>query len=74
MQQWTRIKEDEASGGLGLLLAVDAELFRLDSLVRWLDVPLAAAGVGALVAAREPAGLSRQPLEGPGWKDLAGRT
>ena len=38
MQQWTRIKEDEADGGLGLVLAVDAELFRLDSLVRWLDV------------------------------------
>ena len=38
MQQWTRIKEDEADGGLGLALAVDAELFRLDSLVRWLDV------------------------------------
>jgi DNA-binding PadR family transcriptional regulator len=38
MQQWTRIKEDEADGSLGLLLAVDAELFRLDSVVRWLDV------------------------------------
>ena len=38
MQQWTRIKDDEADGGLGLALAVDAELFRLDSVVRWLDV------------------------------------
>jgi DNA-binding PadR family transcriptional regulator len=38
MQQWTRIKEDEADGSLGLALAVDAELFRLDSVVRWLDV------------------------------------
>jgi DNA-binding PadR family transcriptional regulator len=38
MQQWTRIKEDEAEGDLGLALAVDAELFRLDSVVRWLDV------------------------------------
>jgi DNA-binding PadR family transcriptional regulator len=38
MQQWTRIKEDEADGSLGLVLAVDAELFRLDSVVRWLDV------------------------------------
>jgi DNA-binding PadR family transcriptional regulator len=38
MQQWTRIKEDEADGGLSLLLAVDAELFRLDAVVRWLDV------------------------------------
>jgi DNA-binding PadR family transcriptional regulator len=37
MQQWTRIKEDDARGDLSMLLAVDAELFRLDSVVRWLD-------------------------------------
>jgi len=37
MQQWTRLKEDEASSDLGFALAVDAELFRLDSVVRWLD-------------------------------------
>ncbi len=37
MQQWTRIKEDEAEADLGLALIVDAELFRLDSVVRWLD-------------------------------------
>ncbi len=37
MQQWTRLKEEEAEGDLGLALAVDAELFRLDSVVRWLD-------------------------------------
>ena len=37
MQQWTRLKEDEADGDLALALAVDAELFRLDSVVRWLD-------------------------------------
>ena len=37
MQQWTRIKEDDAAGDLNMLLAVDAELFRLDSVVRWLD-------------------------------------
>ncbi len=37
MQQWTRIKEGGAEGDLGLALAVDAELFRLDSVVRWLD-------------------------------------
>ena len=37
MQQWTRIKEDDADGDLGLALAVDAELFRLDSVIRWLD-------------------------------------
>jgi DNA-binding PadR family transcriptional regulator len=37
MQQWTRIKEDAAEHDLGLALAVDAELFRLDSVARWLD-------------------------------------
>jgi len=38
MQQWTRLKEDEAHFDLALALAVDAELFRLDAVVRWLDV------------------------------------
>jgi len=37
MQQWTRLKDDEAGADLNLALAVDAELFRLDSVVRWLD-------------------------------------
>jgi len=37
MQQWTRIKEGGGAGDLSLALAVDAELFRLDSVVRWLD-------------------------------------
>jgi DNA-binding PadR family transcriptional regulator len=37
MQQWTRIKEDAAGNDLNLTLAVDAELFRLDAVVRWLD-------------------------------------
>ena len=38
MQEWTRLKEDEAEFDLNLALAVDAELFRLDSVVRWLDM------------------------------------
>nr|BFE60042.1 helix-turn-helix transcriptional regulator [Dactylosporangium thailandense] len=37
MQQWTRLKEEEGELDLGLALVVDAELFRLDSVVRWLD-------------------------------------
>jgi DNA-binding PadR family transcriptional regulator len=40
MQQWTRIKETEVSGSesdMNLALVVDAELFRLDSVIRWLD-------------------------------------
>src|ERR1700687_1900857 len=37
MQQWTRLKEGEAERDLGFALVVDAELFRLDSVIRWLD-------------------------------------
>ncbi|MGB8197205.1 MAG: PadR family transcriptional regulator [Acidimicrobiales bacterium] len=37
MQQWTRLKEDESRLDLAFALAVDAELFRLDAVVRWLD-------------------------------------
>jgi DNA-binding PadR family transcriptional regulator len=37
MQQWTRLKEDEANLDLSFALVVDAELFRLDSVIRWLD-------------------------------------
>jgi DNA-binding PadR family transcriptional regulator len=37
MQQWTRIKEAEAEYDLSLALVVDAELFRLDAVIRWLD-------------------------------------
>ena len=37
MQQYTRLKEDASDDEIGLSLAVDAELFRLDALVRWLD-------------------------------------
>jgi DNA-binding PadR family transcriptional regulator len=37
MQEWTRIKGGAAEDDLNVVLAVDAELFRLDSVVRWLD-------------------------------------
>ena len=37
MQQWTRLKEDEAGFDIQFALVVDAELFRLDSVVKWLD-------------------------------------
>ncbi len=37
MQQWTRLKEGEARDDLSLALVVDAELFRLDAVIRWLD-------------------------------------
>jgi DNA-binding PadR family transcriptional regulator len=37
MQEWTRLKEYSADRDLSFALVVDAELFRLDSLIRWLD-------------------------------------
>ncbi|MGH9124928.1 MAG: helix-turn-helix transcriptional regulator [Acidimicrobiales bacterium] len=37
MQQWTRLKEDASDHDLGFALVLDAELFRLDSVIRWLD-------------------------------------
>jgi hypothetical protein len=52
MQQWTRLKDDAAEHEVGFLLVVDAELFRLDSVIRWLD---SADGRLARVAADPPA-------------------
>src|SRR5215469_4750278 len=49
MQQWTRIKRDKADHDVGLALRIDAELFRLDSVIQWLDAAdryLMYAGVG----------------------------
>lgn len=37
MQQWNRIKQRNAGHDLRLVLAVDAQLFWLDSVIRWLD-------------------------------------
>ncbi len=37
MQQYTRLKDDAPDDDIGLLLIADAELYRLDSVVRWLD-------------------------------------
>ena len=37
MQEWTRLKEDDNGRDLAFSLVVDSELFRLDSVVRWLD-------------------------------------
>lgn len=37
MQQWTRVKRDAGANEINLALVVDAELFRLDSVARWLD-------------------------------------
>jgi DNA-binding PadR family transcriptional regulator len=57
MQQWTHLKEDEAQFDLTLALVVDAELFRLDSILRWLDAAdgrLRRAAIEAPVATTTP--------------------
>jgi DNA-binding PadR family transcriptional regulator len=58
MQQYTRLKEDASDDDIGLALVVDAELFRLDAVVRWLD---AVEGRLSRVAAGPEAGPARVP-------------
>jgi DNA-binding PadR family transcriptional regulator len=60
-QEWTRIKEDEAGTDLSLALVVDAELFRLDSVIRWLD----AADVRIKRAAAAPPPAPAAPVAAP---------
>jgi hypothetical protein len=64
MQQWTRIKEAEAGSDLNLALVVDAELFRLDAVVRWLDTAdgrIKRAAADAPESAADPAGPPGAP-------------
>jgi DNA-binding PadR family transcriptional regulator len=37
MQEWTKLKADDGGRDLHFTLVVDAELFRLDAVIRWLD-------------------------------------
>lgn len=37
MQEYTRLKEDADEHDIGLLLVADAEIYRLEAVVRWLD-------------------------------------
>jgi DNA-binding PadR family transcriptional regulator len=37
MQRYTKVKQDAAADDLSLALVVDAEIFRLDATIRWLD-------------------------------------
>jgi DNA-binding PadR family transcriptional regulator len=51
MQRYTRLKQDAAADDVGLALVADAEIFRLEAVIRWLD----AADVR----------LKRFPVQGP---------
>jgi DNA-binding PadR family transcriptional regulator len=37
MQEWTRLRKDDNGRDLAFALVVDSELFRLESVIRWLD-------------------------------------
>ncbi len=54
MQEWTRVKRDAGPDEVNLALVVEAELFRLDSVIRWLD---------AADARLRRAGLARTPID-----------
>ena len=51
MQEYTRLKSEIAEGEVELSLVVDAELFRIEAIVRWLDIA--------------DARLKRQPVRAP---------
>lgn len=55
MQEWTRVKRDAGPDELSLPLVVDAELFRLDSVIRWLDAADARLRRADFPTARRPA-------------------
>jgi DNA-binding PadR family transcriptional regulator len=60
MQRYTRLKQDAAADDVGLALVADAEIFRIEAQVRWLDAadvrlkrfPLTPAAPSAAPAAR----------------------
>jgi DNA-binding PadR family transcriptional regulator len=59
MHYYTRLKEDAGENDLGLLLVADAELYRLDGVIRWLDA--ADARIKRLPAAGEATAASVWP-------------
>jgi DNA-binding PadR family transcriptional regulator len=62
MQRYTRIKADAAEGDLGLVLVVDAELFRLEGVVRWLDAADARIGQHAPIRRMADTAQPSEPL------------
>src|SRR5579872_1814212 len=78
MQRWTRIKEYDAGGDVNMSLAIDAELFRLDGVARWLDAAEArvnrAATEGATTWADQasPRNQTQAPLPRQ-WREMRTR-
>jgi DNA-binding PadR family transcriptional regulator len=61
MHQYTRLKEDAHENDIGLLLVADAEIYRLDSVIRWLDA--AEARIRRLPAASERIAAPARPIQ-----------
>jgi DNA-binding PadR family transcriptional regulator len=64
MQRYTHLKADAPEGDMGLALVADAELFRLEGLVRWLD-----AADARLATARSTSAGSATPPPSPDRPD-----
>jgi DNA-binding PadR family transcriptional regulator len=60
MHQYTRLKEEAHENDIGLLLVADAEIYRLDSVIRWLDA--AEARIRRLPVAAERVPAPARPL------------
>jgi DNA-binding PadR family transcriptional regulator len=63
MQRYTRIKAEAAEDDVPLALVVDAELFRLEAIVRWLDA--ADARLKQLPPRATPAAVQAPPVRAP---------
>jgi DNA-binding PadR family transcriptional regulator len=61
MQRYTRIKSDAAEDDVALALVADAELFRLEAIVRWLDAADARLKQGHFQPPGLPAASSPEP-------------
>jgi hypothetical protein len=60
MQRYTHLKAEASEHNVGLALVADAELFRLEGVVRWLDA------AGTRLASRPPARPAAAPAAAPG--------
>jgi DNA-binding PadR family transcriptional regulator len=69
MHEYTRLKQDAAEDDIGLLLVADAEIFRLDAMIRWLDT--ADARIARLPATPPQTGAS--PLAKPRRRRVGAR-
>jgi DNA-binding PadR family transcriptional regulator len=65
MQEWTRVKRDAGPQDFSLALVVDGELFRLDSVIRWLDAAESRLRRAAVELPRMPGELTRQRSRTP---------